>query len=84
MHSAQDEKDHGWTPANRNRTRSPHAADTGVAGESKWTRVSANVFVSAVLSGSRAPFVKAAPRSQGPGSEKPRWWRKLFPAKRTA
>ena len=85
MNSQHAGSEHGWTPTHRNGTRPAHLADLGAQVESKWTRVSANVFVSAVLSGSRTPFIKPLKSRQANGSgEKTSWWRRILPSKKTA
>lgn len=69
----------GWTPAAHPSPRSPADHDA------RWTRVSANVFVSAVLSGARGPLFGST-RPSRPGAPAPRspWWRKFFPARKPA
>lgn len=85
MNNQHDGKDHGWTPTNRHGAKPPHLGEYGGPSESKWTKVSANVFVSAVLSGSRAPFIKAATqRHTAQTTEKQSWWKRIFPTKKTA
>ncbi len=76
---------HPWLPSQRSALRLAHGAELSSDSERRWTRVSANIFVSAVLSGARGPILRSPkPRTQGQAETKAPWWRKwISPGKAT-